>query len=54
MNRTRSKQIARYTALDTPVEHRSHVRRQRRKFYTRANSKLRSEIRREMTHELTN
>lgn len=54
MNRTRSKQIARYTAKDTPAPHRRHVARQRRRFYSQANAKLRADIRAEMNHELSN
>lgn len=54
MNRTRAKQIARYTAKDTPAPHRRHVARQRRRFYARANTKLRADIRVEMNYELSN
>lgn len=52
MNRTRAKQIARYTAKDTPQGDRRHVARKRRKFYTRASGRLKADLRAEMKHEL--
>lgn len=54
MNRTRAKQIAHYTAKDTPPHDQNRVARLRRKFYNRSTAKQRAELRAEMKYELTN